>query len=164
MQWLLTAHLGMWIYWDIHETSSRFLPEVAEDKESKNDTEDCDWNEESHVLDTAVNIIWKMGICINIIFKSFFTILPSQNVINLVLSEMAKWIRGDSHLFIFYLQDLSNFHWQGQGPFPLPPSNPSLHSPLTACDRSHPLPESHRSAVTLTSLQKPQRPKAALGL
>lgn len=52
--------------------------------------------------------------------------------------------------------------------FPLPPSNPALHPPfslsLPACDRSHPLPESHISDVTLTSLQKLLRPKAALGL
>lgn len=42
----------------MHERSTGLLPEVAEDEdETKDDTADYDWEEESHVLDAAVNII-----------------------------------------------------------------------------------------------------------
>ena len=55
MQCLLTAHQEVRY---MHESSSGFLPEVAEDEdETEDDTADCDRNEESHVLDAAVNII-----------------------------------------------------------------------------------------------------------
>ena len=48
----------VWPCWQMHERSTGLLPEVAEDEdETEDDTADYDRDEESHVLDAAVNII-----------------------------------------------------------------------------------------------------------
>lgn len=75
----------------------------------------------------------KMGRQINIIFMSFILfyhleIITSQVRLKSVkLEAMNGWWQSFVHCY--QLQHLSNFHWQGQAPFPLPPSNPSLHTP-----------------------------------
>ena len=57
-QCLLAAHWEAQIHGDMSEMSSQHLPDVAEEEdETEDDTADCYWNEESHVLNTAVNII-----------------------------------------------------------------------------------------------------------